>query len=79
MSIYVETNHQSFWSWREAQNLVNGDNMYALGVPIPVHPTAPADPVGSQESDDMKYLAIKWCYSSPRPTWGYGTDVKGTS
>ena len=61
--------------------------MYALGLPIPVHPTAPKgpnmsvpsvgamgteqcsvlgqkivgiwDPVGSQESEDMKYVAIK--------------------
>ena len=59
MSIYVGTIHQSFPSWREAQNLVNGDNMYALGLLIPVHPTAPADPVGNQESDDMRYVAIK--------------------
>ena len=76
-----------------------------LGLPIPVHPTAPEgpnmnmpsvdamgteqcsvlgqktvgiwDPVGSQESEDMKYDAIKWHYSSLSPTWGYGTDVKG--
>ena len=61
--------------------------MYALGLPISVHPTAPEspnmsmpivgtmgteqcsvlglktagiwDPVGSQESEDMKYVAIK--------------------
>ena len=45
--------------------------MYALGLPISVHP------VGSQESDDMKYVAIKWHHSSPRPTWRYGANVKG--
>ena len=79
--------------------------MYALGLPISVHSTAPDGPnvmhtnvgamgtgqcsvlgqetvgiwdkVGSQESDYMKYVAIIWHYRSPRPTWRYGTDVKG--
>ena len=45
-----------FQSWREAQNLVNGENMYALGLHISVHCTAPEDPVGSHKSDDMKYV-----------------------
>ena len=45
--------------------------MYALCLPISLHP------VGSQENDDMNYIAKIWHYSSPSPTWGYGTDVKG--
>ena len=48
---------------------MNGENMYALGLPISVHSTAPEDPLGSQESDHMKYVAIKWHYGSPRPIW----------
>ena len=75
-----------FQSWMETQNLVNDENMYALGLTISVHSTAPEgpnmsipsvgamgtgqcsvlgqetvgtwNPVGSQESDDMKYVAI---------------------
>ena len=54
----LEQTINHFQSWREAHNLVNGENMYALGLPISVHSTAPEDPVGSQESDDMKYVAI---------------------
>ena len=48
----LEQTINHFQSWREAQNLVNGENMYVLGVPISVHL------VGSQESDDMKYDAL---------------------
>ena len=83
----LEQTINHFKSWREAQNLVKSGNMYALGLPISVHPTAPEgpnmnmpsvgamgteewsvlgqktvgiwDPVGSQESEDMKYVAIK--------------------
>ena len=55
----LEQTINHFQSWGEAQNLVIGENMYALGLPISVHSTAPEDPVGSQESDDdMKYVAI---------------------
>ena len=78
--------------------------MYALGLPISVHPPTPEgpnmsmpsmgamgteqcsvlgqktvgiwDPVGSQESDNMKYVAIIWHYSSLRPTYRYGADVR---
>ena len=39
-----------FQSWREAQNLVNGENMYALGLPISVHSTAPEGPHMSMSS-----------------------------
>ena len=76
-----------FQSWREAQNLVNGESLYALGLPISVHSTTPEgpnmsipsvgaigteqclvlgqktvglqDPVGNQESEDVKYDAIE--------------------
>ena len=65
----LEKTINHFQSWREAQNLMNGENMYALGLPISVHSTAPEDPLGSQESDHMKYVAIKWHYGSPRPIW----------
>ena len=34
------------------------------------------DPVGSQETDDMKSVAIILHYSSLSPTWGYGAAVK---
>ena len=82
----LEQTINHFQSWREAQNLVKSENMYALDVPISVHFTAPEDPnmsipsvgamgtrkcsvlgqktvgildpVGSQESDNMKYDAI---------------------
>ena len=93
-----------FQSWREAQNLVYGENMYALGLPISVHSTAPEGPnmsipsvvamrtgqcsvlgqktvgirdqEGSQESDNMKYVAIIWHYGSLRQTYRYGADVR---
>ena len=83
----LEKTINHFQSWREAQKLVKSENMYALGVPISVHPTAPEgpnmsipsvgamgteqcsvlgqktvgiwDPVGSQESEGMKYDTIK--------------------
>ena len=83
----LEQTINHFQSWREAQNLVKSKNMYALGLPISVLPTAPEgpnmstpsvgvmgtrqcsvlgqktvgiwDPVGSQESEDMKYDGIK--------------------
>ena len=82
----LEQTINHFQSWREAKNLVNSENMYALGLPISVHSTAPEGPnvmhasvgamgtgqcsvlghetvgiqdtVGSQESDDMKYVVI---------------------
>ena len=82
----LEQTTNLYQSWREAQNLVKSENMYALGLPISVHPTAPEgpnmsipsvdameteqcsvlgqkavgiwDPVGSQESDALKYVAI---------------------
>ena len=44
-------NYQSFFqSWREAQNLVKSENMYALGLPISVHPSAPEGPNMSMPS-----------------------------
>ena len=86
MGIYVEKTINHFQSWREAQYLVYGENMYALGLPISVHSRVPEgpimsipsvgamrtgqcsvlgwetvgiwDPGGSQESDNVKYVAI---------------------
>ena len=40
----LEQTINHFQSWREAQNLVNSENMYALGLPISVHSTAPEGP-----------------------------------
>ena len=34
------------------------------------------DPGGSWESDNMRYVAIIWHYSSLRLTYRYGTDVR---
>ena len=59
MGVYVGKTINHFQSWREVQNLVNDENMYALGLPISVYSTAPEDPLGSQGSDDMKYVAIQ--------------------
>ena len=50
--------------------------MYALGLPISVHSTAPEDPVGSQEIDDMKYVAINDTIVHLDQPRGYGTDVR---
>ena len=40
----LEQTINHFQSWREAKNLVKSENMYILGLPISVHPTAPEDP-----------------------------------
>ena len=46
----LEQTINHFQSWREAQNLVKSENMYALGLPISVHPTAPEGPNMSMPS-----------------------------
>ena len=53
------------FSWREAQNLVKSEIMYALGLPIPVHPTAPEGPnmsmpsVGAMGTEQCSVLGQK--------------------
>ena len=46
----LEQTSNHFLSWREAQNLVKSEIMYALGLPISVHPTAPESPDMSMPS-----------------------------
>ena len=61
----LEQTINHFQSWREAQNLVKSENMYALGLPISVHPTAPEGPnmsmpsVGAMETEQCSVLGQK--------------------
>ena len=47
----LEQTINHFQSWREAQNPVNSENMYALGLPISVYPTA-------SENSNMIYTNV---------------------
>ena len=61
----LEQTINHFQSWRKAQSLVKSENMYALGLPISVHPTAPEGPnmsmpsVGAMGTEQCSVLGQK--------------------